>query len=45
MIYEIAHPNLMKSGEMRVIDPDGAVIFVSQLAKRIGVTGHQLNYF
>ena len=31
MIHEIAHPNHMKSGEMRVIDPDGYVILVGQL--------------
>ena len=31
MVHEIAHPHHMKSGEMRIIDPDGYVILVGQL--------------
>tara|TARA_R110002073_G_scaffold118918_1_gene258635 strand:+ start:532502 stop:532954 length:453 start_codon:yes stop_codon:yes gene_type:complete len=30
MVHEIAHPDHMKGGEMRVIDPDGYVILVGQ---------------
>lgn len=30
MVHEIAHPNHMDGGEMRVIDPDGYVILVGQ---------------
>ncbi|MFI4854686.1 MAG: TIGR03067 domain-containing protein [Phycisphaerales bacterium JB065] len=32
MVHKIAHPDHMKCGEMRVIDPDGYVILVGQLA-------------
>jgi hypothetical protein len=32
MVYEIAHPDYMKDGEMRVVDPDGYVILIGQLA-------------
>ena len=32
MVHEIAHPNHMKNGEMRVIDPDAYVILIGQLA-------------
>lgn len=32
MVYEIAHPDYMKHGEMRVVDPDGYVILIGQLA-------------
>jgi hypothetical protein len=31
MVHEIAYPNHMKGGEMRVIDPDGYVILVGEL--------------
>ena len=31
MVHEIAHPNYMKGGEMRVIDPDGYVILIGEL--------------
>lgn len=32
MVYQIAHPAHMKGGELRVIDPDGYVILIGQLA-------------
>lgn len=32
MVHEIAHPDHMKGGELRVIDPDGYVILVGQLS-------------
>ncbi|GJM23907.1 MAG: hypothetical protein DHS20C16_03220 [Phycisphaerae bacterium] len=31
MVHEIAYPQYMKGGEMRIIDPDGYVILVGQL--------------
>lgn len=30
--FEIAHPHYMPAGEMRVVDPDGYVLLVGQLA-------------
>jgi len=32
MVHEIVHPNHMKNGEMRVIDPDGYVVLIGQLS-------------
>jgi hypothetical protein len=32
MVHAIAHPAHMKGGELRVIDPDGYVILIGQLA-------------
>lgn len=32
MVFEVAHPDYMPAGEVRIADPDGYVILVGQLA-------------